>query len=224
MFPDLDENALLSNLRKTSSVAAVSSGEYDTESDVEVTAVAASLSVLQFSAPFYGLPDFQLLPHVMAFPLFDLDLLPGINFGGFGLEVAKALSVLTRKAYRNTGSLASQGAIWKCFHSSPQAGSGDTSVFIALVEALGMGALVDAYVESSRNDERYRLRLPGFEDYTGSQMLFIAMCLLKCSGSDAGATRDSACNLALAQVREFAREFNCAPRTRMNPTKQCEVF
>ncbi|KAH9374664.1 hypothetical protein HPB48_012881 [Haemaphysalis longicornis] len=222
MFPDLDENALLSNLRNTTSAVAVASGEYNTQSDVEITAVAASLSTLQFGATFYGLPDFQLLPYVLAFPLYDFEQVPGVNFGGFGAEVAKALSVLTLKAYRRSGPLKSNGIVRNCFRSSPLAG--DTNVSPALVEALAMGALVDAYDGSARSDKRCKLRLRDFKDYTGTQMLFIAMCLLKCRGSDAGGTPDSACDLPFSQVPEFAKHFHCSPGTRMNPTDKCELI
>ncbi|KAH9366010.1 hypothetical protein HPB48_021254 [Haemaphysalis longicornis] len=84
IFSDLDENALLSNFRKTSSDVAVRSPEFDVSTDVEVSAVLSSLSMLHFSAIFYGRPDLQLMPYAITFPIFDFHLIPGVNFGAFG--------------------------------------------------------------------------------------------------------------------------------------------
>ncbi|KAH9359637.1 hypothetical protein HPB48_023097 [Haemaphysalis longicornis] len=226
MFSDLDENALLSNFRKTSWDVAVRSREFDVSTDVEVTAVLSSLSMLHFSAIFYGRPDFQLMPYAITFPIFDFQLVPGVNFGAFGAEIAKTLGVLTLKAYHHSGPLATEGPVRKCFRDSPFAR--DTNLFLALAETLALGALVDAYDEayaaSPRGDRRYTMRLPGFTGYSGTQLLFIAYCLPKCRGSIAGETPPSACNLPLSKLPEFAHAFQCAAGTPMNPMEKCELI
>ncbi|KAH9366009.1 hypothetical protein HPB48_021253 [Haemaphysalis longicornis] len=226
MFSDLDENALLSNFRKTSSDVAVRSPEFDVSTDVEVSAVLSSLSMLHFSAIFYGRPDLQLMPYAITFPIFDFHLIPGVNFGAFGAEIAKTLGVLTLKAYHLSGPLASEGPVRKCFRDSPFAR--DTNLFLALAETLALGALVDAYDEayaaSPRGDRRFIMRLPGFTSYSGTQLLFIAYCLPKCRGNISGETPPSACNLPLSKLPEFAQAFQCATGTPMNPTKKCELI
>ncbi|KAH9375350.1 hypothetical protein HPB48_012845 [Haemaphysalis longicornis] len=221
MFPDLDENSLLSNFRKTSLTEVLKTSEYDVSFDVEVTEVMASLSTHLFSATFYEHLDFQLMPYALAYPLYDFELVPGVNFGGFGAEIAKQLGILTLKAYRSSGPLQSDGAIRNCFGSSPFAKNANW--FLSLAEALGVGALLDAYKASAVRGQRDK-RLPGLTGYSGTQLLFMALCLRKCRGSIAGETPASVCNLPLIYLREFSEAFHCADGTPMNPAEKCQLI
>ncbi|XP_077536097.1 neprilysin-1-like [Haemaphysalis longicornis] len=225
VFPDMDEHSLLSNLRKTSSKVALESDEFDVARDVEVSSVLASLTKLQFTATFYGLSDFQLMPYALTFPLYDVDLVPGLNFGGLGAEIAQTLGQFTLKSYRNvSGPLKARGEVRKCFHSSPFGKDRRVNLFLALAEALALGALVDAYDASARDDHRNRMRLPGLTRYSGTQLLFMAFCLPKCRGSIANYTPPSACNLPLTFLPQFSQAFTCADGTPMNPTEKCDLL
>ncbi|KAH9375333.1 hypothetical protein HPB48_007965 [Haemaphysalis longicornis] len=221
----MDEHSLVSNLRKTSSKVALESDEFDVARDVEVSSVLASLTKLQFTATFYGLSDFQLMPYALTFPLYHLDLVPGLNFGGLGAEIAQTLGQFTLKSYRNvSGPLKARGEVRKCFHSSPFGKDTRVNLFLALAEALALGALVDAYDASARDDHRNRMRLPGLTRYSGTQLLFMAFCLPKCRGSIANYTPPSACNLPLTFLPQFSQAFTCADGTPMNPTEKCDLL
>ncbi|KAH9373352.1 hypothetical protein HPB48_018405 [Haemaphysalis longicornis] len=183
----------------------------------EVDRMLQAINSLSYSFSVQNEQDFQLLPYSLSFPLFDVELPPSVNYGGFGFEVAVAIGERFLHSYLSA-SASRVKPMLNCLQEGPF-GANDTARYYA-ASVLGLGALVDAYKRANYSSE---LPLPGFEQYTGLQTLFMAYCYTICEGG-VHSDGDAVCNLALQYVPEFAEAFKCAPGDPLNPQKQCHLF
>ncbi|KAL3201289.1 hypothetical protein MRX96_043017 [Rhipicephalus microplus] len=217
-MPPLTEDSLVANLRKVSSSVTMGIIDDDGLGDAEESAFSASIIDMRLFALSRAHHDFTLMPYALSFPHFDVQLQAAVNYGGLGAEVARALGVLVEDAYRSQPtSRISIDDLTRCLSNGPLAD--DTGVNVA--ETLFLGAVVDAY-EQVRADVD-TAKLPGLEEYTDLQILFMALCFAKCRGSSARHTPPSACNLPLMYSVQFTRAFKCAVGTPMNQVNQCPV-
>ncbi|KAK8788984.1 hypothetical protein V5799_021240 [Amblyomma americanum] len=186
--------------------------------NVDIKVAITAIETLAFSADVDYRKDFVLLPYAFTFPYYDADALPAINYGGFGSKVALAAAERFYSSYFSSGAGgASIGEFRLCLtNDSFGADRDDEASFAA--EVVSLGSLVDAYRNTSDNR-----RLEILERLTGEQLLFIASCYTKCTGSYYPVS-ESACDAALRHVPEFAQAFSCAPGTPMNPDRRCKLF
>ncbi|KAH9373317.1 hypothetical protein HPB48_018370 [Haemaphysalis longicornis] len=202
---------------KSSSFASNWQNSVLVKTTAEVDRMLQAINSLSYSIYVRNEQDFQLLPYSLSFPLFDVELPPSVNYGGFGFEVAAAIGDRFLNSYLSA-SASRVKPMLNCLQEGPF-GANDTARYYA-ASVLGLGALVDAYKRANYSSE---LPLPGFEQYTGLQTLFMAYCYTICEGG-VHSDGDAVCNLALQYVPEFAEAFKCAPGDPLNPQKQCHLF
>ncbi|KAK8783058.1 hypothetical protein V5799_015601 [Amblyomma americanum] len=220
--PDMTEESLVTNLRKATRYFARTSSHGDYTSDVAATAMSVGISTLHMSAALYSKGDFILMPYSLSFPLYDYQLIPAANYGGLGAEVARVLGQLFIEAYRvPEASRSWLTRLEDCLLAN--ALIEEQNVFMTMAEAVSFGALVDAYDVHVSDEGDDSKRLPGLQEFTGRQLLFMALCFMKCRGRGTGKTPPWACNLPLKHMPEFARTFGCQHGTPMNPIKKCEL-
>ncbi|XP_077523880.1 uncharacterized protein LOC144134966 [Amblyomma americanum] len=220
--PDMTEESLVTNLRKATRYFARTSSHGDYTSDVAATAMSVGISTLHMSAALYSKGDFILMPYSLSFPLYDYQLIPAANYGGLGAEVARVLGQLFIEAYRvPEASRSWLTRLEDCLLAN--ALIEEQNVFMTMAEAVSFGALVDAYDVHVSDEGDDSKRLPGLQEFTGRQLLFMALCFMKCRGRGTGKTPPWACNLPLKHMPEFARTFGCQHGTPMNPMKKCEL-
>lgn len=156
--------------------------------------------------------DFLLLPFAAAFPYYHPNATRPMKYGGVGKEVALALSEAFLDTYaRFDDAKKAIDSASICMTGAPDSRSN--------LEAIALQALFDAFNNASSDKD---VRLPGLDDYTASQIFFIASCYAKCSGSSGDTDED--CNVAFRYVSAFADAFKCPPLTYMNPADPCHLF
>ncbi|KAK8763208.1 hypothetical protein V5799_034182 [Amblyomma americanum] len=184
----------------------------------DVGGVLHSVSVLRYyvlSRPEY---DFYLLPYALSYPTFDIGLTAALNYGGLGVIIGHALGRLLIAAYRSDPESAPAiDAAMDCLRNGSFVDVSRSAAFDAA--AFGVGALMDAYASTSAFDNA----VVGLEQYSTTQLLFIALCHNRCEGGLKG-NADSHCNRLLQYVPEFSTAFGCSPGTPMNPHRQCKFL
>ncbi|KAH6935400.1 hypothetical protein HPB50_005560 [Hyalomma asiaticum] len=184
---------------------------------LEVQYTMQSVYGLDYYLVLYGKGDFQLMPYALSFPLFDSGLPSSVNYGGFGSEVARALGTLFLYSYNNASEFVNASMI-ECMRE------GHTPSYKGrkyAEQAVGLGALVDAYDSARRASD---MALQGLEKYSGLQLIFIALCYVHCKGSATNEAGEPVCDIPLRHVPEFAEAFHCAPGDPMNPLNRCELL
>ncbi|KAH6922824.1 hypothetical protein HPB50_019412 [Hyalomma asiaticum] len=204
-FPDMTDS-LMYNWRSSSRlIANIPDDFYE---------VVRAVNSLELSVPSPVSKTLRLLPMSFWFPLFDVRFASAVNYAGIGGQVGSALSWLLITAYASdsrSADVISNLSVCVDKYSSPA-----IQVDSALTQALTAGVLVDAY-EYGTADRDSRVGA-----YSGTQLLFMAMCFFACAGRDA-ANEAAVCDLTMRQSSEFARVFKCAPGTPMNPKKRCDL-
>ncbi|KAI6189997.1 hypothetical protein M3Y97_00069000 [Aphelenchoides bicaudatus] len=90
--------------------------------------------------------------------------------------------------------------------------------------------LVKAYSLWEKENEDSEPILPGFQNFTNSQMFFIAYTNNWCSTAfkpnygDMHAVFPLRANIPLQNFDEFASEFTCTPNSQMNPFQKCAIW
>ncbi|XP_049522411.1 neprilysin-1 [Dermacentor silvarum] len=181
----------------------------------EVDDTMQSVYKLNYYIILYSKRDFQLMPYALSYPLFDSGLPSSVNYGGLGSEIAKALGSLFLYFYSNVSE--SQSMI-ECMREGSSISKGRWYA----EQAIGLGALVDAYDSVVRRASDSAVQ--GLEKYSGLQLIFIALCYLQCRGQDAKEAGESVCDKPLRHVPEFAEAFGCALGDPMNPPNRCPLL
>ncbi|KAK8756626.1 hypothetical protein V5799_000674 [Amblyomma americanum] len=163
--------------------------------------------------------DFQLMPYALSFPLFHDELTAAINYGGLGAVVSRALGRLFIDAYETAGPALARRIemVLNCVYG--QAPTDEDTGVDTRAEAFGMSAVVDAYKNVDPPDQS----VSGLEEYTGTQLFFIALCYHKCRGR-AKRNLETVCDIPFKYFPEFAAAFRCDPRTSMHPLQRCGLF
>ncbi|KAH6936292.1 hypothetical protein HPB50_015222 [Hyalomma asiaticum] len=187
-------------------------------SEPEVEDMLYSMLHLNYYVISYGKRDFQLMPYALSFPLFDPMLPSSVNYGGFGLEIAEALSHLLLTFY-DASMLAQNVSLVDCLLASHFGGVSYPEFYAS--QTFGLNAVLDAYERSGRDSDN---AVQGLEKYRGLPLLFIAMCYFQCDGSGFEGDGEAVCNLPLQQLPRFAEAFHCAPGEPMNPANRCKLL
>ncbi|KAH9367940.1 hypothetical protein HPB48_014568 [Haemaphysalis longicornis] len=177
-----------------------------------------AMSALMFWDEAADARDIRLMPYSLSFPLFNSSLVPAVNYGGLGHEVASGTARVLLNAYaENAATQPDVTNMEQCMLESGSAGVED--IRGAVADALAASAVFEAYRTSSATVDAKKLE--GFESWSEPQMLFASLCFAKCPGQGRFLF-ESVCDAPLRHVPEFADAFNCPLPAPMNPLRRCE--
>ncbi|KAL3196350.1 hypothetical protein MRX96_001685 [Rhipicephalus microplus] len=173
--------------------------------------------------------DFVLMPYAFSFPLYDVDALRAINYGGLGGQVAQALGELLLKAYRDSNfpAIDSIRRMTRCMEMK----NATTAHAEALaLQVLSFNVLYDAYRAAGEARDR---RLVGFEKLTPAQLFFVAACYARCPGGAqvsnspalplTDAPYEPDCDDLLQRTAQFANAFECDQQDSTKAGDECEL-
>ncbi|KAH7960627.1 hypothetical protein HPB49_021822 [Dermacentor silvarum] len=176
---------------------------------------AAQLLVFQHN-------DFLMMPYAFAFPYFDRSTTAGFNYAGAGGVAAFALAKLFVEAYgeSTTGNASLETSLNCLKNESAYAMARDNSQLVML-RSLAASVAFEAYKTDWAS---WDIAVQNLQEYSGAQLFFMASCYALCPGSARGHGDGAQCNAHLQNVEEFARAFDCAPGTKMNPHSKCSIM
>ncbi|KAH6934800.1 hypothetical protein HPB50_000940 [Hyalomma asiaticum] len=167
--------------------------------------------------------DFALMPYVFTFPFFHASATTVLNYAGVGFVAAYALAKLFLRAYGASASETMQKGLHCMMNRSAYGLTEDVEEDVVMLRVLAAKISLDAYVHEIER-ESHEVPVNGLEAYTGLQLFFLASCYALCPGSAERADHGAQCNAHLQQMEEFARAFDCAPGTPMNPQPKCTTM
>ncbi|KAK8758557.1 hypothetical protein V5799_003811 [Amblyomma americanum] len=158
--------------------------------------------------------DIVLLPFATALPQYHPNATEAVNYAGLGKEVALALSQSFLDTY-----ILFEPAKTAIETVSSCMGTLHGASLSNNLEVLALGAVFDAYKNITGDEE---IRLVGLEQYSASQIFFIASCYAKCAGTFSREFED--CNGALRHFEAFSHAFGCPRNSHMNSARRCHLF
>ncbi|XP_075750557.1 uncharacterized protein LOC142817416 isoform X1 [Rhipicephalus microplus] len=189
--------------------------------------VLKAIEALAFHAQLED--DFVLMPYAFSFPLYDVDALRAINYGGLGGQVAQALGELLLKAYRDSNFPASDSIRRKTRCMEMKNATTAHTEALAL-QVLSFNVLYDVYRAAGEARDR---RLVGFEKLTPAQLFFVAACYARCPGGAhvsnspalplTDAPYEPDCDDLLQRTAQFANAFECDQQDSTKAGDECEL-
>ncbi|EEC07678.1 hypothetical protein IscW_ISCW018452 [Ixodes scapularis] len=159
--------------------------------------------------------------------------LKAISYGQLGTETAGLLAQsmhpsdpFLHRHVRGLSTLADFNTSMKCisesrFHYTGQYADTD-GVVKDWASLVGLRVAFKAYSNSTPKKEAEQPYVPGVD--SGWQAFFVASCLLGCQAASKteASTADAKCNLPVMHSTDFAKAFDCASNSQMNPVAKCD--
>ncbi|XP_064487962.1 neprilysin-2-like [Ornithodoros turicata] len=177
--------------------------------------------------PFQWNPDYDALHGQFVLPLwalfppvFSVDLIQGLNYGGMGTLfaalAARSLDVLQIDAKSWTTRAQCYESSSRTYDTVPQGKSLGSSV---LWKSIGVAAAWKAF-RTRPTDHRLLFKLEEFGD---KKLFFLSACFQLCTSyMDRG--KEAECNVALKNFAPFTQTYNCPVGSKMNPINKCDFW
>ncbi|XP_064487552.1 neprilysin-1-like [Ornithodoros turicata] len=164
------------------------------------------------------------------FPLYSRQLVPAVNYGGIGYEIAKAIAQTVNwehTQWLNQVPFRDYTSRLRCLDeraTKNQARTGSPHHQLSVWELMTSTWTLESVFEAFKDDVTdIPSRLAAAPEFSEGQLFFLSICYNLCSVEDAQAAA-LLCNAPLQNMPEFAVAFQCRHNSYMNPSSRCHSW